>query len=410
MPMTECDLLQAFERLVQSLTSIQEAQRVELMHARGRVLARPLVSRRDLPAQDQAAMDGYAVRAQDLAAGGRTLKVLGRVLAGHDFSDPLVPGTCVRIMTGASMPQGADSVVVMEVAQDLAPDLVALPGPISLGANRRVRGEHVRAGDEVLPPRRRLRAADLALACAVGELELEVFRMLRVGVLSTGDELRDAPAPLPPGCAYDSNRVMLRASIEQACLAVSDMGICPDDSHTLRRFIDSAFDEGLDALLISGGAALGDADIVRSLGGVEFIPVNARPGRGIAVLHLARLRQRLLVLGLPGNAVAAYVLFHTVALPALLRLAGADARPPMPLVAPIACDLQTRAGRVDFRRARLSFDGAGRAVAHPLPQQGSAMIRSVGDADALLAVGPAAQYRAGDLLPTYLIASFESVP
>ncbi|HXY21320.1 MAG TPA: molybdopterin molybdotransferase MoeA, partial [Burkholderiaceae bacterium] len=357
---------------------------------------------------DQAAMDGYAVRAQDLAAGGATLKVLGRVLAGHDIDESLPPGTCVRIMTGASMPQGADSVVVMEVAQELAPDSVTLPGPIGLGANRRLRGEHVHAGDEVLPARRRLRAADLAMACAVGEIELEVFRLLRVGVLSTGDELRDAPSQLSPGCAYDSNRVMLRAAMEQACLPARDLGICPDESRALGRRIDAAFDESLDALLISGGAALGDADVVRSLGGVEFIPVNVRPGRGIAVLRLARSHQRLLVLGLPGNAVAAYVLFHTLAMPALLRLAGANAHPPAPLLAPIARDVQTRAGRVEFQRARLSFDSSGRAVAHPLPQQGSAMIRSVGDADALLAVGPAARYRTGDLLPAYLIASFES--
>ncbi|HYA75439.1 MAG TPA: molybdopterin molybdotransferase MoeA [Burkholderiaceae bacterium] len=406
--MSECDLRKGFETLVQPLASIEEVQQVELLQARGRVLAHPLVSSRDLPAQDQAAMDGYAVRAQDLADGGRTLKVVGRVLAGHDFGQPLVSGTCVRIMTGASMPQGADTVVVMEVAQDLAPDLVALPGPIGLGANRRVQGEHVHAGDEVLPARRRLRAADLALACAVGELELDVFRLLRIGVLSTGDELRDAPAPLPPGCAYDSNRVMLRVALEQAGLAARDMGICPDDSRALRGLINAAFDEGLDALLISGGAALGDTDIVRSLGGVEFIPVNVRPGRGIAVLRLERSHQKLLVLGLPGNAVAAYVLFHTLALPALLRMAGADAQPPAPLLAPIACDLHARAGRIDFRRARLSFDTQGRAVAHPLAQQGSAMIRSVGEADALLAVGPAAQYHAGDLLPAYLIASFES--
>ncbi|HXY22365.1 MAG TPA: molybdopterin molybdotransferase MoeA, partial [Burkholderiaceae bacterium] len=227
--MSECDLRKAFETLVQPLASIEEVQQVELLQARGRVLAHSLVSSRDLPAQDQAAMDGYAVRAQDLSDGGRTLKVVGRVLAGHDLGQPLVSGTCVRIMTGASMPQGADTVVVMEVAQDLAPDLVALPGPIGLGANRRVRGEHVHAGDVVLPARRRLRAADLALACAVGELELDVFRLLRVGVLSTGDELRDAPGPLPPGCAYDSNRVMLRVALEQACLAARDMGICPDD-------------------------------------------------------------------------------------------------------------------------------------------------------------------------------------
>lgn len=406
--MTECDLREAFDRLTDGLAPIQQTQRVALRQAPGRVLARPLVSRRDLPSCDQAAMDGYAVRAQDLAGGARSLQVLGRALAGHPFGHALGPGTCVRIMTGASMPEGSDSVVVMEVAQPQEPDSVALPGPIAYGANRRLRGEHVRAGDEVLPAGRRLRAADAALACALGEIELEVMRPLRVGLLSTGDELRDAPANLPPGCAYDSNRLMLSVAVEQAGMAGRDMGICPDDSRALRHVIDTALDGDLDALLISGGAALGDADVVRTLGGVQFIAVNVRPGRGIAVARMVRAKRSLWVLGLPGNAVAAYVLFHALALPALLRMAGAVAQPPRPIAMPIARDLQVRPGKVDFWRARLCLDGAGRRVADPLPWQGSAMIRSVSEADALIAVGPSAQYRAGDLLPVYPIASFEA--
>ncbi|HYA66666.1 MAG TPA: molybdopterin molybdotransferase MoeA, partial [Burkholderiaceae bacterium] len=358
--MSECDLTQAFARLVGAVAPIEQVQQVALLQARGRVLARPLSSRRDLPSQDQAAMDGYAVCARDLAAGARSLTVLGRALAGHDFAGRLAPGSCVRIMTGASMPEGSDSVVVMEVAQPLAEDSVALPGPIACGANRRLRGEHVRTGDEVISGGRRLRAADLALACAIGETELDVFRQLRVGVLSTGDELRDAPGDLPQGCAFDSNRLMLQLALEQACLAGCDMGICPDDPGALRRVVETAFDEQLDALLISGGAALGDADVVRTHGGVQFVPVNVRPGRGIAVAQAVRAHRRLLILGLPGNAVAAYVLFYALALPVLLRLAGADAHPPVPVAMPIACELLARPGRVDFRRARLRVDSAGR--------------------------------------------------
>ncbi|SPE29897.1 putative Molybdopterin molybdenumtransferase [Burkholderiales bacterium] len=408
--MSECDLTQAFACLAAGLAPITQVQQVALADAPGRVLARPLVARRDLPSQDTAAMDGYAVRAQELAQGRRVLRVVGRVLAGHPFAGQLLPGTCARIMTGASMPEGSDAVVVMEVAEAVAPDLVALPGPVAAGANRRVRGEHVRAGETVLPARRRLRTTDLALACAIGEVELGVLRRLEVGILSTGDELRDPPADLPPGCAYDSNRLMLRVALEKASMAGHDLGICPDDLLALQRVIDRAFEQRLDALLISGGAALGDADVVRMLDGVEFVSVDFRPGRGIAVARLVLGSQTLLVLGLPGNAVAAYVLFHTLALPVLARLAGADAQPPLPVSLPIAHDVYARAGRIDFRRARLVLDASGRRVADPLSEQGSAMIRSVSDADALVAVGPAAQYRAGDLLPTYLVEAFESLP
>jgi len=404
----ESGLAEAFERLADGLAPVEQSQRIALAHARGRVLARALVARHDLPSSDQAAMDGYAVRVQDLAGGPRSLKVLGRALAGHDFGQRLAPGSCVRIMTGASMPEGADCVVLMEVAQVLGDDTVALPGPIAPGANRRVRGEHLRAGAQALPAGRRLRAADLALACALGEVELDVFRQLRVAIMSTGDELRDAPADLPPGCAFDSNRLMLQLAIGQVGLAAHDFGICPDEPEALQHRIDEAMGEGMDALLISGGAALGDADIVRMLGGVRFVAVRIRPGRGIAVARVERTDRRLLILGLPGNAVAAYVMFHSLALPVLLRLGGAtDARPPEPIAMPIACDVQARAGRIDFQRARLVFDKAGRRVAQPLEQQGSAMIRSVADAHALIAVGPAGHYRAGELLPVYLLACFE---
>jgi len=405
--MSERDLDRAFASLVAGVAPVTEVQRIALARSRGRVLAQPLVARRDLPPQDLAAMDGYAVCARDLADGPRALRVMGSVLAGHPYEGRLLPGTCARIMTGALMPEGADAVVMMEMAEPATPDMVALPGPLAAGLNRRVRGEHVRAGETLLPAGRRLRTTDLALACAVGEVELGVLRLLQVGVLSTGDELRDAPADLSPGCAYDSNRLMLRVAIDRVSMAGTDLGICPDDLPALEQVIESAFDQRLDALLISGGAALGDADVVRMLGGVEFVSVDIRPGRGIAVARLVRGSQKLLVLGLPGNAVAAYVLFHALALPVLARMAGANAHPPRPILLPIARDLHTRAGRIDFRRARLVLDGAGRYAVDPLPEQGSAMIRSVSDADALVAVGPAAQYRAGDLLPAYLMEVFE---
>ncbi len=406
--MAELSLHEAFAQLAADLAAVPGEEMVALADARGRVLAQSLVAPRDLPGEDLAAMDGYAVRCADLAAGPRVLPVVAQVLAGHPAHGPLVPGTCARIMTGAPLPEGSDAVVMMEVVQAVDAGQVLVPGPVAEGANRRRRGEHVRTGQSVLAAGRRLGAADLGLAAALGHASLAVRPRLRVGVLSTGDELRDPPAALPVGSAYDSNRPMLLVALTDAGMTPVDLTICPDDAGALARRIDEAFARQLDAVLISGGAALGDADVVRAMGGVRFVPLNVRPGRGLAVARLARSGRQLLLLGLPGNAVAAYVLAHLLALPLLGRMAGRPAQPPQALALPAARDLQARPGRIDFRRARLLFDAHGQCRVDPLPEQGSAMIRSVCDAQALVAVGPAAQVRAGEALPTYLLCAFES--
>jgi molybdopterin molybdotransferase len=406
--MAELSLAQAYAALAAQVLPLAQTSEVPVHDARGRLLARALVCPRDLPGSDLAAMDGYAVRSADIAPGSNRLFVAGRVLAGQAHAAPIAAGTCVRIMTGAPMPAGSDAVVVIESVQADGAGHVLVPGPVAAGANRRCQGEHVRAGATVMAPGRRLGVADLALASAMGLPVVEVFRPLRVGVLSTGDELRDAPAPLPEGGAYDSNRPMLLSALGADRMEAADLGICPDDPVALERIVARAFDDQRDALLISGGAALGDADVVRSLDGVAFVGVDVRPGRGVAVAHLVRGGRRLFVLGLPGNAVAAYVLLYALALPLLRRMAGAAAQPPQPLLLPIARDLRSRPGRVELRRARLIDDGAGRRQVDPLPDQGSAMIRSVAEADALVAVGPASGYRSGELLPVYLIETFEA--
>lgn len=406
--MLESTLEAAFAQLAAALAPPGGHEEIALAHALGRVLAAPLRAPRDLPGEDLAAMDGYAVRSADLAAGPRVLPVQARVLAGHPVASALQPGACIRIMTGAPLPAGSDAVVMIEVVEAVDGQRVLIPGPVAPGTNRRSRGEHVRAGEAVLPAGRRLRPADLAMASALGLARVVAWRRLRVGVLSTGDELRDPPGSLPPGGIYDSNRPMLLGALAEAGMDATDLGICPDDGLALQRQLDEAMARALDAVLVSGGAALGDADIVRTLGGARFLPVNVRPGRGLAVADIARGPQRLLVLGLPGNAVAAYVLGHLLALPLLARLGGADARPPRPVPLPAAGALQARAGRIDYRRARLLRDEQGNCQVEPLPHQGSAMIRSICDAQAIVAVGPAAQIPAGTLLPTYLLSVFES--
>jgi molybdopterin molybdotransferase len=401
--MSERDLAQAFALLAEAITPVKQTQHVDLALARGRVLAQALVATVDLPALDLAAMDGYAVRSADVTQERNELELAGHLLAGPYAGAPTGPGQCVRIMTGAPMPQGCDAVVIQEVVSTTAAGKLAIPGPVAPGVNRRRQGEHVAAGSTVLRSGRWLRPADLALASAIGASALTVVRPLRVGVLSTGDELRSAPAPLPTGTLYDSNRPMILAALGGAALVGVDLGICPDDVRALGRIVERALAQDLDALLISGGASQGDADIVRLLPDVSFLPMNLRPGRGVAWAQWQRAQQRLLLLGLPGNPVAAYVLLHLLARPLLAHLAGADAHPPLALSAPIVADLSNRPGRIDVRRARIARDGAGAMALDVLPQQGSAMIRTVCEADALVVVGPAAQYRAGALLPCYVL-------
>ncbi len=394
--MTELSPSEAIERLVRGLVPLDDEQRIAPTAAFGRVLAADLVSNLDLPAFDNAAMDGYAVHADDLQR-GRPLQVIGHAYAGHEFTGAASPGACVRITTGAPLPRATAAVVMQE---DTCGDEAhrTLLHDCALGANIRRRGEHVGRGDVVLPRGRRLRAADLGLAASVGATRLAVRRPLRIGCLSTGDELEDPPAPLSPSAAYDANRPLMIACARRAGFDAQDLGICRDRTSDFEHSLAQAFAQGLDALVVSGGAAQGDADVVRQASGFDFMPLNVRPGRGVAFARLQRDGRRLLVLGLPGNAVACFVLFHLVAGPVLTHLAGGHAAVPTHVDVPLAVDVRVRAGRIDYRRARWV-----RGTAEPLPAQGSAMLRTVCDADLLLALGPDPLHAAGTCVPALLL-------
>jgi molybdopterin molybdotransferase len=281
--------------------------------------------------------------------------------------------------------------------------------PVQKGANVRRRGEHVARGDRVLQAGQRLAGPQIGLALGSGQATVTVYRALRVGVLSTGDELADPPAPLPPAGSYDANRAFLGESCRELGFTVVDLGICSDDPAALARCIDTARHDRLDILLTTGGAAQGDADVVRRAGGVHFVPIAARPGRGIAHACWLRDGHRLDLLGLPGNAVAAFVMFHLVARPVLLHLAGAAPWRPVRIGVALAQATRVRGGRVDYRRARLvAAPGTvgqrpGPLVAELLPEQGSAMLRTIVDADALVAVGPQCDHAAGDLVEAILL-------
>lgn len=391
----ELDVPEALQQMAQDIAPLAERERIALAAAAGRVLARDVASTLDVPAFDNAAMDGYAIRSADCDAGA-ALREVGRALAGHPYPAALGTGETVRIMTGAAMPAGADAVVMLE---DAAVDdgHVRFATPPSPGLNVRPRGEHLRAGSVALSLGRRLRSHDLGLLAVAGCAEVEVLRRLRVGVLSTGDELHDPPQARAGAGQYDGNRPMLLAALQLAGHAVQDLGIVADDGAALAAALRRAVQLELDVVVSSGGVAQGDADVVRRLPELRFIPLALRPGRGIVRGIVAAGDRSLEFYGLPGNSVAAYVMAQLIVLPLLGLRSGAGLEAPHRLPLPLAVEARTRAGRIDWRRGRF-LQRYGSLAVEPLPQQGSSMLRTLSDADALVAIGPQPVTAAGDLV------------
>jgi molybdopterin molybdotransferase len=394
----------ALAHLCERLAPIaQDSEALRLVAAPGRVLARDVVARVDSPAFANAAMDGYAVRVAD-CNGPNRLRVVGTAFAGHAYAEAMQAGTAVRIMTGAPLPPGADAIVAQEDAIRDA-DFVSLPAPVAPGQYVRQRGEHVQAGEVVLKTGSTLRAAEIGLATAVGATELQVYRRLRVGLASTGDELSDPPAPLATAGGYDGNRPMLALACRAAGFDAIDLGICGDRAEEFGRLIEQARTDAIDALLVSGGSALGDADVVRKATAVRFLAVNIRPGRGITFGDFSGASARLALIGLPGNAVSAFVMFHLLALPALRHLAGGIAQIPEHLPLPLAIDISCKAGCIDYRRGCFERTAAGDLRVRPLERQGAGMLRTIAEADVLIAAGPKAHYHPGEQVLVVPLAS-----
>ncbi|MGE5160731.1 MAG: gephyrin-like molybdotransferase Glp [Betaproteobacteria bacterium] len=383
--MNELTVAEVLATLRARLTPLAERESVDLAAGMNRVLAADVVSAVDLPAFDNAAMDGYALRAAD-AGGPVTLRVVGHALAGHAHTGRVERGQAVRIMTGAALPAGADAVVMSEDTET-AGDNVRVLRAARAGQNVRHRSEHVRAGEAVLIAGRRLRSHDIGLAASVGADTFTVWRRLRVAILSTGDELVDAPAPLAGSATYDGNRPLLAALVARAGADLIDLGISTDDDADFTARLGQAAHARADVLITTGGAAQGDADVVRKHGEVEFLPTDFRPGRGLLIGTVERSGHSMVLLGLPGNAVAAYVMYQLVARPLLGWLAGAGEEVPLTVQLPMAVDVHGKPGRIEWRRARF-VQRYGAVALEPLKDQGSAMLRTLSEADALIAVPP----------------------
>lgn len=378
----------ARERILSAIQPVTERETVALQDALGRVLAVDLASTLDVPAHDNSAMDGYAFHGGELAAEGATrLHIAATLLAGGAAPVPLGPGQCLRIMTGAVMPPGLDTVVPQELCAVEGSHLTIPAGVVRPGDNRRRRGEDLAVGQCALEAGRRLVPADLGLAASLGQTTLEVVRRLTVAVLSTGDELVAPGEPLRPGCIYDSNRHSLLGAVEQLGLQTLDLGLVQDDPRALADAVQQARSRA-DVLLVSGGASAGDADhtrqILASEGELAFWKVAMRPGRPLAFGRLRGEGRPVWVFALPGNPVAALSAFYVFARDALLKLAGA-VEPPLPsLSVRCAAPIRKRPGRAEFLRGVVSRAADGDWQVALTGPQGSGILRSMSEANALV--------------------------
>ncbi|KPA21553.1 Molybdopterin molybdenumtransferase [Shimia sp. SK013] len=371
---------EAHAMLEDRLAVVVGTKTVALDAALDRVLAQDVIARRANPPEANSAVDGYGVRHAGTKDGPQTMALMtGRSAAGAPFEGVLAAGQAVRILTGATIPEGVDTVILQEgVTTDGAQ--VAFHGPLKKGANLRQAGEDVEAGDVILTEGRRVTPADMALAAATGVSDLQVRNRLRVAVLSTGDELAQPGEDARAGQIYDANRPMLLAMINRFGFEAVDAGRAPDDRAELKRMMDRAA-ETSDLILTSGGASAGDEDHLSALlnesGAMTLWRLAIKPGRPLA-LGMWRGKP---VFGLPGNPVAAMVCTLIFARPAMGALAGEGWRLPEPMMVPANFTKSKKPGRREYLRARLR-DGKAEAFA----SEGSGRISGLSWAEGLVAL------------------------
>jgi len=374
----------ARELIVRFLSPVSATERLHLRAALGRVLAEDVISPIDVPAHDNSAMDGYAVRFGDLKPEGETaLRVVGTAYAGAPYEGDVPAGACVRIMTGAVVPQGADTIVMQEhvTARD---GEVRIGGGHRKGQNLRRAGEDLRAGQAALKRGVLLRPADIGLLASLGIAEAPVYRRLRVAFFSTGDELVSIGTVPKEGQIYDSNRYTLYGMLTRLGCDAIDMGVVRDDPAKLELAFRTAA-ENADVVITSGGVSVGEADFVKDLlnklGEVVFWKIAMKPGRPLAYGKVGAAH----FFGLPGNPVSVMVTFYQFVRDALLKLSGRDPVEPLPIFrVPCTSALRKAPGRTEFQRGILSQDTDGNWSVRVTGEQGSGILRSMSEANCFI--------------------------
>ena len=387
-------LEEAQARIAALYACVAPAETVGLGAAAGRVLAADVLAPIDLPPQTNSAVDGYAVRHADLNPDAPTLLPLhGRVAAGHVGAASLPPGHALRIITGAVLPEGPDTVMMQEDCEAGDGSVLVQPG-IRRGANRRPAGEDVARGARALAAGKRLMPPDIGLLAALGLDRVAVRAPVRVALFSTGDEITDPPAPLAPGHVYDANRFMLAALLRRLGVVVQDGGILPDDPAATGDALAAA--AGCDLILTSGGVSTGEEDHVRAAieraGTLAFWRVAIKPGRPVALGAIGATP----LLGLPGNPVAALVTLTALGRPLLDRLGGALHVPPPRFAVRSGFAYRKKSGRREYVRVQFAADGTARRY----PKEGAGILTSLTESDALMELPEEMTVLApGDLAP-----------
>jgi molybdopterin molybdotransferase len=383
------------------LSPITASESVAIRQALGRVLAQDIVPSINVPAHDNSAMDGYALRFSDLQPGETALAEVGAALAGRVFEGKVGAGECVRIMTGAVMPAGTDTVVIQELVRRDGNRVVIPPGQ-KQAQNVRYAGEDLKAGVAVLRSGKHIRPADLGLIASLGLGEVTVKRKLKVAFFATGDELASIGAPLKEGEVYDSNRYTLHGMLSRLGVELNDLGVVRDDPKLLEQAFRRA-SASSDVVITTGGVSVGEADFTRELmaklGEVLFWKIAMRPGRPMAFGRIGNA----FLFGLPGNPVAVMVTFYQFVRDALLHLSGRSDDYAIPLLkAKAAAPLRKVPGRTEYQRGVL-FREDGEWRVRTTGQQGSGVLRSMSEANCFIVLEHArGKVDAGELVQVQL--------
>lgn len=386
-------MLSVADALAQVLAGVDplDTEHVPLPQALGRVLAADLAARRTQPPAAVSAMDGYAVRAADAATAPATLTVIGEVAAGHPFEGPIGPGEAVRIFTGGVLPRGADAIVIQENTTRQG-SRVTLTSAASPGRHIRREGIDFRTGDVLLRAGVRLTDRDLMLAASMNYPALPVHVQPRVAIVGTGDELVPPGAEPGPGEIVFSNGFALAALAHTSGALVEQMGVVGDNDADIRDAIRRARDHGADVLVTTGGASVGDHDLVqKSLKNegldLSFWRIAMRPGRPMLHGRLGAMQ----VLGLPGNPVSSYVCARLFMVPLIRRLCGEATVTPALVPATLGRDLPQNDERQDYLRAALTSNPDGTLTATPIGNQDSSLMAPLARADCFVIREPYAQ-------------------
>ncbi len=377
---------QAKKTLLDSVPKVTDTERVNIENADQRVLSADVTSPLNVPAHNNSAMDGYALRDDMLNTDQSNLTeftLIGSAFAGSPFAGELEHGQCIRIMTGAVVPDSANAVIMQENVERIENDVnktIFLTQPTKLNSNIRFAGEDIKQDQAVFKAGHVLKAVDIGLLASLGLPQVEVYRKLKVAVFSTGDELKLPGQPLSTGDIYESNSQVLVAMLNRMAVEVIPMGIIPDSLEAITEAFTKA-DLSADAVISSGGVSVGEADytkeVLDNLGQVDFWKVAMKPGKPFAYGKLPNS----VFFGLPGNPVSATVTFHQLALPALRAMSGSPAVQAKKVIAVVTDKVKKKPGRMDFQRGVATLNEQGQMQVTPLSAQGSGILSSISKAN-----------------------------